>query len=53
MEELLMKKIAMMVLCVMMAGALASGCAKKSASEQLQDDMNKAGKQMQKDMSKF
>lgn len=48
-----MKKIAMMILCVMVAGAFASGCAQKSASEQLRDDMNKAGKQMQKDMNKL
>ena len=44
-----MKKAAMLVVCVMMVSALASGCAKKSASEQLADDMKKAGKQMKKD----
>jgi len=42
-----MKKISLVVLAVMLSG-LALGCAKKTASEQLADDMKK----MQSDMNK-
>ena len=41
---------------VVMVFALAlviSGCAQKTASEKLQDDMNKAANQMKKDINKL
>lgn len=46
-----MKKSALLVLAVFVATLSASGCAKKTATEQLQDDMNKAAKQMKKDVN--
>ena len=47
-----MKKIALFLMCVMVL-TVAAGCAKKTASEQLRDDMKKAGNQMNKDMKSF
>ena len=43
-----MRVLVTVMACVFMFAA--SGCAQKSASEQLKSDMNKAGKQMDKDM---
>ena len=43
-----MKKSALFLMCVI-ALAAAAGCAQKSASEQLRDDMKKAGNQLNKD----
>ena len=43
-----MKKIALLLMCAMVL-PLAAGCAKKTASEQLEADMKKAGKQINKD----
>ena len=45
-------KIVTLALIFVMASAV-SGCAQKSASEQLRDDMKKAGKQMEKDYNKM
>ena len=46
-----MKKITMLVLALFVATLTASGCAKKTASEQLKSDMNKAADQMKKDLN--
>ena len=46
-----MKKSALLLLAVFIATLSAAGCAKKTASEQLKDDMNKAASQMKKDMN--
>ena len=46
-----MKKSALLVLAVFVATLTASGCAKKTASDQLKDDMNKAASTMKKDMN--
>lgn len=46
-----MKKSALLVLAVFIATLSASGCAKKSATEQLQADMNKAASQVKKDLN--
>ena len=46
-----MKKSALLILAVFVATLTASGCAKKTASEQLKADMNKAAGQMKKDMN--
>ncbi len=43
-----MKTLVIVMACVLMFAA--SGCAQKSASEQLKSDMDKAGKQLNKDM---
>ena len=43
-----MKKIVVFILCVVTMAA-AAGCAKKSATEQLRDDMHKAGNEMDKE----
>ena len=45
-------KRAAWILIVLMAFS-AVGCAKKTASEQMQEDMKKAGDQMKKDMKSF
>ena len=45
-----MKKSALLVLALFVA-TLVSGCAKKTASEQLRDDMNKSASQMKKDLN--
>ena len=44
-----MRSVAMALMLVMVLGA--AGCAKKTASEQLQDDMKKASNQMKKDLN--
>jgi outer membrane lipoprotein-sorting protein len=46
-----MKKSALLVLAAFIATLSASGCAKKTATEQLQEDMNKAASQMKKEMN--
>ncbi len=46
-----MKKSALLVLAVFIATLSASGCAKKTATEQLKDDMNKAASQMKKEVN--
>lgn len=46
-----MKTFAVALVFVMALAA--SGCAQKSASDQLKDDMKKAGKQMEKDYNKM
>jgi len=46
-----MKKSALLLLAVFVATLSASGCAKKTATEQLKDDMNKAAKEMKKEMN--
>lgn len=38
---------------VLMLALVVSGCAKKTASEQLRDDMNKTANKMQKDFGKI
>jgi len=43
------RMFAILMVCVLAVAV--SGCAKKSASEQLEADMNKAAKQMKKDMN--
>ena len=43
-----MKKLVWLV-AVLAVSASVIGCAQKTASEKLRDDMNKAGKQMEKD----
>lgn len=43
-----MKNIAWVLM--LSVAVLTVGCAKKTASEQLQDDIKKAGKQMQKEV---
>lgn len=48
-----MKKSALLLLAVLMVTLSAAGCAKKTASEQLADDMNKAASQMKKEMNKL
>ena len=48
-----MKKVSALALGVMMMAVFVSGCAKKSASEQLRDDMKKAGKEIDKEAKKF
>ena len=45
-----MKKTLALIMIFAMA-AVASGCAKKTASEQMQADMEKAAKQMKKDLN--
>ena len=42
------KALAILMVCVLSAAVV--GCAKKSASEQLETDMNKASKQMKRDI---
>ena len=44
-----MKKVAGVLL--VLAVFAAAGCAKKTASEQMRDDMKKAGNQMKKDLN--
>ena len=44
---------AVSTLLVLVMALAVSGCAQKSASEQLRDDMKKAGKQMEKDYNKL
>ena len=48
-----MKKSALLLLAVFVATLSASGCAKKTATEQLRDDMNKAVGEMKKEMGKL
>ena len=40
-------------LCLALVLGLAAGCAQKSESEKLRDDMNKAGKKLSSDMKGF
>ena len=47
-----MKKLTALVMVFAIA-LVAAGCAKKTASEQLQDDMKKASDQMKKDLGKL
>ena len=42
-----MRTITVIIVCIMMLSI--AGCAKKSATEQFQADMNKAGNQLNKD----
>jgi hypothetical protein len=46
-----MKAVALIMIVVLTGGI--SGCAKKTASEQLQEDMKKAGNQMQKELDSW
>ena len=46
-----MKSLVIILSCVMMLSV--AGCAKKSATEQLQSDLNKAGDQLNKDVNKI
>ena len=46
-----MKKSALLLLAVFVATLSAAGCAKKSATDQLKDDMNKAAGDMKKDLN--
>ena len=46
-----MRVFTLIMACVFLFAA--SGCAKKSASEQMQADMEKAAKQMKKDMANY
>lgn len=46
-----MKKSALLVLAVFIATLSAAGCAKKTATEQLKDDMNKASNQLKKEVN--
>ena len=46
-----MRALVTVMVCVFMIAA--SGCAKRSESEQLKYDMDKAAKQMNKDMKSF
>lgn len=48
-----MKKSALLLLAVFVATLSASGCAKKTATEQLQSDMNKASSDMKKELGKL
>lgn len=48
-----MKKSAFLLLAVLVVTLSAVGCAKKTATEQLKDDMNKAADQMKKEMNKL
>ena len=43
------RALAVLMVCVLVVAA--SGCAKKTASEQLKEDMNKASNQMKKDLN--
>ena len=45
-----MRAIALLLMLSLVVCSI--GCAKKSASEQLADDMNKAAKQMNRDMQR-
>lgn len=47
-----MKKLFSAMLIFVLALSI-SGCAQKTASEQLKDDMNKAAKNMNKDLKNF
>ncbi len=46
-----MKAVALIMMVILVAGF--SGCAKKTASEQLQADMKKAGNQMEKELDSW
>jgi outer membrane lipoprotein-sorting protein len=46
-----MKKSALLLLVLFVASLTAAGCAKKTATEQLKADMNKAADQMKKEMN--
>ncbi len=46
-----MKKSALLLLAVFALTLSATGCAKKTATEQLKDDMNKAASTMKKEMN--
>lgn len=48
-----MKKSALLLLAVIVATLSVAGCAKKTATEQLRDDMNKAAGEMKKEMGKL
>ena len=48
-----MRKLFAGMFCLAVAVVFTAGCAQKSASEQLKDDMNKAAKQMDKDAKKL
>ncbi len=47
-----MKKLSFLMLCTFLT-VLAAGCAQKSDSEKLKDDMNKAAKKLNDDMKKM
>ena len=51
-ERNLMKRTFAMAMVFVLA-LVVSGCAQKTASEKLQDDMNKAANQMKKDINKL
>ena len=46
-------KRAFVMIMIFAVALVVSGCAQKTASEKLQDDINKAANQMKKDMSKI
>ena len=46
-----MKKVAWLMIGLL--AVIGSGCAQKSASEKLQDDLNRAGKKLNSDMKEF
>ena len=46
-----MKTLALMLVCAVMM--VASGCAQKTESEKLRDDMNKAADKLSKEMKGF
>ena len=48
-KGVVMKKLALLVVCVFMV-ALVAGCAQKSETQQLKEDMNKAGKKLSNEL---
>ena len=48
-KGVVMKKLALLVVCVFMV-ALVAGCAQKSETQQLKEDMNKAGKKLNNEL---
>ena len=47
-----MKKVSLLVLCAFLT-VLSAGCAQKSDSEKLKEDMNKAAKKLNEDMKRM
>ena len=45
-----MRRITVLIVCLMMLSI--AGCAKKTATEQMQEDLNRAGKQLNQDVNK-